>query len=1142
MLRIRRANHGDVAAVENLLGAERHIQEKRWGSIDIERLIELSPFCFIGEDNGSMVAFCSLCYYPTFSLPGTATFNDWFASKYPDSLDTLPSSLVVSIFFGDALSVNDALSQFVKLCFIMRSNLEAVYTFMPDGVSLPPPFQASKFQMLQAATSDAAPNAFVIYREEVLAPIIVRPARVEDHDDLMPVFNAQVPEAKELGEFFVAQLIQSQDHHNRALVAEAQGRAVGLLCITKDVDLSALHRSFDLETYDFLTKGYEEEVERVHSLHLLAEEARIAQHNENQAILRSECVLQVQSEVAAAIQFREEALARQKAAVDAAQLAGADMDAAAESVPIPDAPDTSIEDLVARRFVEVEFVPQNCPGVDLSRLLSNSMCVTLFFVEDAFQAGVRSLLDAAFQIFDDVEYCLSTLAYGTSSNALTDLFDMVAPLPGAHFSHCLYVFHSAALAWNISVQELKPGTLSALTNLVEGVAGSEQLHQISTSSEIPADQRCFSATVADVAVGAMLVQQSSLGKYSRHFNVSSLVNPKYHNSCADVIEMVMNPIFVHSTAFVVREVAKKLGVSLLFHRIATQKSQQPLAVWRNFCFVQPRCVPKLQPPSDCPPEETGLVAPVDDPACSALLLTTERIIDQPTQNVSSRIVIAGCSDAGMSLILSLLSATQFRFSSITLVSPGGLHEESKVNLFQQSLAFYSQELSRVAISRRISVVDDKLVSISRNDQQVTLKSGAVMPYDVIVLTTGLQDGNLDRLLPVDSSVEGAYAPHSLVSQADAEKHINTVILKDRTSRVVITGSRIDVLSAVHYLVSLGVHGSRITVALANALTDVASDENLLGKMAVEFARAGITLIEKCTLASVETSKGSVVAVTLKGSDDEVTRHSCRLVLSYGQPVIDDLLFRAVNGASLVLDGKVVVDGSFSTHDHRIIAGGCGAKFARRIADNRELRKFSGKELGARLLSSVLFACGVEMNKPDGKKCKEFTSPVGKCCVLPGNLQYISVEVCDLPIGLDPKHTAESKGVASIAGRSLTTDTFTSGYCRIDLDFYGRVARLIVLTHVHFDEPQRFLSFAGVPASALNSLVSRFDNGQIPDLLHFIQQPWAHALMHDLYPQLYVQHSCAAFHLRILMQRPQIFKYNGAVRRRRGAAAGCQGAP
>ncbi len=1101
MIRVRRANHRDVAAVESLLGAERHIQEKRWGAIDIERLIELSPFCFIGEESGSIVSFCSLCYYPKLSLPQNASFHDWFASKYPDSLDTLPSSLFISVFFGDAITINDALYQFIKYCFIMRSNLEAVYTFLPNSVALPPAFQASKFQMLESSSSDDAPNAFVIFREEVLAPIVVRPARVEDHDDLMPVFNAQVPEAKELGDFFVAQLIQSQDHRNRALVAEAQGRAVGLLCVTVDVDLSALHRSFDLETYDFLIKGYDDEVHRVQNLHSLSEEARRSEHQEHQALRRRECMLQVQSEVAAAIQFREDALTRQKAAVDAAQLAGADMDAAAESVPIPDAPDTNIEDIVAVRFLEEEFIPKECPKVDLSRLECNSMCVTLFFIEDAYQAGARSLLDAAFQVFNDVEYCLSTTAYGSGSNALVELFDMVSPLPGAHFSHCLHVFHSAALAWNISVQELKPGTLSTLSQLVEGVAGSEQLQQMSANGDIPSDHRCFSATISDVAVGAVLVQSSSLGKYSRHFNIASLVNPKYHSGCADVIEMVINPIFVHSTAFVIREVANKLGVSLLFHRIASPKHQQPLAVWHNFSFVQPRCVPNLQPPSDCPPEETGLVSPVVDPVCSALLLATERIIDQPIHDVSSRIVVVGCSDSGMSIILSLLSANQFRFRSITLVSPGGLFEHSKVNLFQQSLAFYSQELSRVAINRRISIIDDKLVSISRSDQKVTLKSGAIVPYDVLVLTTGLQDGNLDRLLPVDASIEGAYAPHSLVSQADAEKYISQIILKDKTSRVVVAGNRLDVLASIHYLVSVGVSGNRIIVALNNSLADIAGDENIVGKMLVEFARAGITVMDRCALASVETSKGSVVAVTLKNSSDEVTRHSCRLVLSYGQPVIDDLLFRAVNGASLVLDGKVVVDGSFATHDHRIIAGGCGAKFARRIADNRELRKYSGKELGARLLPVVLFACGVEMNRPDGQKCKEFTSPVGRCCVLPGNLQYICVEVCDLPSGLDPKHTSEFKGVAGVAGRSLSTDTFTSGYCRIDLDFYGRVARLIILTHVHFDEPQQFLSFAGVPASALNSLVTRFDSGQIPDLLQFIQQPWAHALMHDLYPQL-----------------------------------------
>jgi hypothetical protein len=90
-------------------------------------------------------------------------------------------------------------------------------------------------------------------------------------------------------------------------------------------------------------------------------------------------------------------------------------------------------------------------------------------------------------------------------------------------------------------------------------------------------------------------------------------------------------------------------------------------------------------------------------------------------------------------------------------------------------------------------------------------------------------------------------------------------LKDKTSRVVVAGSRIDVLVSVHHLQSLGVAGNRITVALTNSLPDIVSDENVLGKMSVEFARACTTALDKCTLASVETSIGCVVAVMLKSS-------------------------------------------------------------------------------------------------------------------------------------------------------------------------------------------------------------------------------------------------------------------------------------
>ena len=75
--------------------------------------------------------------------------------------------------------------------------------------------------------------------------------------------------------------------------------------------------------------------------------------------------------------------------------------------------------------------------------------------------------------------------------------------------HNLKTFHSsAALAWDISVQELQSDAVSALAALVYGVAGSEQLQQMCASVKCPlvsaASARPY--LTSNVAVGAVLVR------------------------------------------------------------------------------------------------------------------------------------------------------------------------------------------------------------------------------------------------------------------------------------------------------------------------------------------------------------------------------------------------------------------------------------------------------------------------------------------------------------------------------------------------------------------------------------------------------------------------------------------------------------
>ena len=93
-------------------------------------------------------------------------------------------------------------------------------------------------------------------RLNVLPFIEVRLAKQEDHDDLADVFNSQSETITEAyGEYFIAELIAAQNDSNKALVAQVKDKAVGLMGLTKEVDLKLLHKCFDLDAFDNLLKA-----------------------------------------------------------------------------------------------------------------------------------------------------------------------------------------------------------------------------------------------------------------------------------------------------------------------------------------------------------------------------------------------------------------------------------------------------------------------------------------------------------------------------------------------------------------------------------------------------------------------------------------------------------------------------------------------------------------------------------------------------------------------------------------------------------------------------------------------------------------------------------------------------------------------
>jgi hypothetical protein len=86
---------------------------------------------------------------------------------------------------------------------------------------------------------------FLSSRVHVVPYIEIRKARQEDHDDLADVFNSQSETVTEAyGEYFIAELIAAQDPDNQALVAQVKDKAIGLMGLTREVDIMLLQKVF----------------------------------------------------------------------------------------------------------------------------------------------------------------------------------------------------------------------------------------------------------------------------------------------------------------------------------------------------------------------------------------------------------------------------------------------------------------------------------------------------------------------------------------------------------------------------------------------------------------------------------------------------------------------------------------------------------------------------------------------------------------------------------------------------------------------------------------------------------------------------------------------------------------------------------
>lgn len=233
--------------------------------------LSLLETCFMSatveDDAGHIVGFCSLDDVPIHmhAIPGVGTdWESWFRTTYRDDNIDSTNSLWFTCCLCDL--EKEVMTELLSTTFSTMPDLQNLLILIPgtmtdeDKADMLRIFEDhfTELEIVEETMTEWVPygsTVLVCRRLDIVMPLFIRMARVEDHDNLVAVFNQQSEVITDIyGEYFIAELIEAQNDDNKALVAEVDGKAVGLMCLTSDVDINVLSQCFQLDPYDNLLK------------------------------------------------------------------------------------------------------------------------------------------------------------------------------------------------------------------------------------------------------------------------------------------------------------------------------------------------------------------------------------------------------------------------------------------------------------------------------------------------------------------------------------------------------------------------------------------------------------------------------------------------------------------------------------------------------------------------------------------------------------------------------------------------------------------------------------------------------------------------------------------------------------------------
>ncbi|XP_075562847.1 cilia- and flagella-associated protein 61 [Pelecanus crispus] len=1118
----RRTESRDVS---DIIGLFSYFTEALFGRIDVMYLLEKSNLALtLCNEKNEVIAHAVFLDYPNWNITDQSDWESFLQENYINNKCTPLNTLFMHLFVAKEEYVAGCSQEILRRAFITVPELQFILLFIPADENLEPDM-GNVFEKMTTApgsVADANFTLFVCPRHWYLPQLYVRKARLEDYDDLLPIWTRQSETLKETySEYFLADLIECQDEENQAVVCEDGDTAVGFMSLCSQVNVSLFQECFDLGPFHGLCKPHPEDVLKMPQKPSIQED----EDKSNQTSQETESV--------SSRNF--EHIHDQDAAV---QKDGA--------ITVPHT-DLLLDDVTGKDF-KASATPLLETEEDafhpVYKGASNAFCIRLFCIDEQHETRSLDFLHYVFKLFPDKDFCVILVPHHIPEFPLIQSFVRAVPFCTSKLAHELYVFHRAGLLKSFNVRKATTNDLLGVKMLIKTLSLNESILndlKIFTLARRDPDGtpvQAFIAEVLDQIVGISVIRDEMDIEYIRsHYNIEDFIHFNHHQQeeHGHLYHFVLNPIFRHYTKHFLKEILRLAHKSALYYPIYPQyvegKFQNPCA--HSLTSALHYMVP-VRPRRQIvyPLEELGINAPSEqvskDQLSYSLNHINRKLVLESKASINTRIVVVGASDVGISFLETLIFCPHLKFNNVTLISirglpgkdlPGSKHRRFLIN----SHCFNDEDYAQMSLCSWVNVVVGKMTGINRAAKYVVVSKEKKVPYDYLVLCTGQKYQVLSPTgadiskLPTNREVISKWpqrhtgrVPSNHFTLNDDQDCLKAMHwLKENAvnseGNIIVYGNTIDIYTTVETLLSLGIDGSRIHLVQPPLSSNVTCLNNNEIESAVQEAlsKAGVSVYDDSILAQWnEGDDPDLITCAAFTTNTKPFKLQCSAFFSFAYRTVDYETFKAINDACLVFDGRLVIDTEFRTNDVSIRAAGPLTKYSRRYYVGEWTHSnFNSKEIGFELAASLLHLFD-PTPKPFSKPPEDTDRliPMYKGCkikegVLPGGYNYLHISKPEIPIRLDLELALCDHGMDIITGEARH-----GNYFRMHINKYSMVDSITCFSKEPFPV-SNYICLYGQHERLLNDLHYRWNEGQITDLYSYFREPWSMAIYHDRFIDL-----------------------------------------